>query len=935
MKKMYFITFILMVLFTGNLLFSENITLLKINNLPRNIAPNDAVLINNTLMENLLDLNSLMNNSYVSSTTLEKWVNTKIEMINATNTNTRVIGKRTVRPKKLRPINLNRLAPTVLKAVNSYVTINGILLVNFISKVKKDKTGTINITFTLYNSLGLKIATSVATVPLNMIQDNLYMSQKIKEAVITAYNMWPRYYYALKDTGAVNFSFSPRSAKVYIKMIDKILGSGKNDGIPFGSYTVLVSASNYVTLLTNLTLSSKTMNFKAVLKKFNPASLQPGAPPSGNLYLDADYPNAKFTIIEDGISGRVPMLLTNLRANEKTVVFDETPDYALKNMKVTVRENDTVYESAKLAKKGSGFKLVCNVDGASVVLDREIVGTVANGSFSMNVPAGLHVITVMKDKFEAVRTNITMTSESKEEISVTMNPKKVPGIVITPQSDKIPVYVSDVQAGTTPASLNLDRSDNYRFVLAGTNMGFYNTETNLGWDWKSDNNLLVILKPLYGDARIATTPDNVSVAVDNYYRGKSGSNGVLVLYQLPSKIIKLRAEKDGFRTFTTNVYIFPNIENSFSVSLKEAPAKAFVTTSPEKEFEVFVNGDYVGISGEGVISLEFGSVTIKARKRGFKTVSTNIVASNRNPIVINFATSPGMGEEEFVEQVSAVYREGMILVDNYDLDGAVKKFTEAKGLIDGSGLEDLPSVMELTEKINFQLKRYSMLSQVNELEDTGDLYMDKENYDDAIKNYQDAVALLDKSEIIKINQNVKERRKAIFQKYKKAERLKIKPVKWWPMMTRNWSGFGFDIIVSDISRYGPTVTLQKLNLPAYFKARWNFLPIMGIQIGGMYNFWYMNPKLYAIEKYLPYAFMFGANLRLPLLPSWSFFGEYNFTVADFSTFNVIENATIDIGIDLKFGWFGVKLMYEMGFTSNFNYIHHGFGGGFTVWLTEE
>lgn len=935
MKKLSFLLVFLSILAVNSSVFGENITLLKINALPKNINLNDAVTINNAVMENLLDMNQLLNNSYINSMTLEKWVNTKIEMINATNTNRIVVAKRTLMPKKLRTISLKSLAPTVLKTVNKYVTINGILLVNFISKIKTDGTGTINITFTLYNNLGLKIAASVATIPLNRIQDSVYLSLMIKEAVITAYNIWPRYYYNTKETGSVTFNITPRKAKVYFKLLDRSMTRGKNDKIPYGSYNVLVSASNYITLLTNLTLSTKSMSFKAVLQKFNPASLQPGAPPVGNLYLDADYPNAKFTIIEDGISGRVPALLTNIRATERTIVFDETPEYALKNMKVNIKENDTIYEIANLAKKGSGFNLICNVDGAVVILDKEIIGTVSNGSFSVNAPSGLHVITVVKDKFEPVRTNMTLTVERKEEINITMNPKKVPGLVITPQSDSIPVYVDNVRMGTTPASINLDRTDNYRFLISGTNMGFYNLDTNMGWDWNKDNNLLAILKPLYGDARIFVTPEDSSVAIDGYYRGKAGSNG-LMLYQVPSKVIKLRAEKDGFRTFTTNVYIIPNIENQFSVVLKEAPAKAYVTTSPEKGFDVFVNGDFVGISGEGVISLEFGGVTIKARKRGFKTLITNIVASNRNPIVINFTTSPGMGEEEFVEEVSAVYREGMILVDNYDLDGAVKKFTEAKGLIDGSGLEDLPSVMELTEKINFQLKRYSTLSQVKELEDTGDLYMDKENYDEAIKNYQDAVGLLDKSEIIKINQSVQEMRKAIFQKYKKAERLKIKPVKWWPMMTRNWSGFGFDLGIADISRRGPTVLKTYINLPSYFKARWNFLPIMGIQIGGMYNFWYpVNLSTTIQEKFLFYALLFGANLRLPLLPSWAFFGEYNFAVSDFSTFNVLENGIIDVGFDLKFGWFGVKLFYEIGFKSNFSVIHHGFGGGVTLWLTEE
>lgn len=916
--------------------FAENIILLRTSAMPRTLDAASAADISGAVLENLHDSADILNARYITVPTLEKWVNTKIETINATNTNMIVVRKRMLRPRKIRPVSLRAIAPTTLKTINRYVKLGGVLLVGFNYTGKKTGPATVNITFTLYNNLGLKISSAVAPVPVSLMADRGAVNRRIKEALITVFNLWARYDYQQKISGVLNVNLMPRAAKASFKTLNRVMSSGRNNDVPYGSYVVLVSAPGYVTLLTNVAVTAKVQSFRATLQRFNPASLQPGAPPVGNLYVESDYPNAKFTVLEENITARTPALLTNMPASERTIVFDETPDYYLRKYKTAIAANDTVYEIIRLERKGSGFRVLCNVEGANVVMDRDMVGVVSNGRFEFNAPSGLHGITVMKDRFESFRTNLTLSAGETIEMTANLTPRKVPGLVISAQSDGAEVLVDFTPKGVTPAALSLDPSENYKFILAGTNVGYYNFDTNMPWAWNRDNNLLAVLRPLYGDIRVFSAPDDVSVAIDDLYRGKTTASG-LALYQLPAKIVKLRLEKEGYRPLVTNVYLAPNVESKFTFVLKEAPGRLFITTSPEKGFDVFLNGDFVGLSGAGVVSSEFGAVHIRLKKRGFKTIQTNIGVSNSTPVVLNFSTEPGTGVDEFMDSVIAVYRQGMILVEMEDLDGAVKQFRIAKEMIENSGQDDQEEVKEMLEKVVFQLKRYGVLAEVNDLVDTGDLNMDKELYDLAIQNYGDAVTLLDKSEIIKINQKVKELRKLVHNKLKRAERLKIKPEKYWPKMTRNWSGVSFDLMAADISQYGTTVYASKMNLPLYFRVHWTFLPIMGINVGGMYNFLYLNPSLRRTtdERYLFYALTFGADLRLPLLPSWAFFAEYNFVVSDFSTFNVTENATINGGFDLKFGYFGVKLFYNACLSQNFRRIHHGFGLGFSVWITEE
>ncbi len=1005
MKNMAALTVIILFL-SMSFCFSENLTLLSIGAMPKGITASDGSQINSSILENLQDQNDLLNNIYIKNNVLEAWVNGKINSINSTNTNIIIKGKNKIIPKKIPAVSLKNISPALLKNINSYVKLDNILTVSLASAAAKNAPQTVTLNFVLQDGQGKKISSSSCVITMNRLKDSVFMNKTIKEALVSLYNLWARYYYIPKKTGSVILSVIPKNTDISIKSLDKKMNNGKNDQLPIGTYAMVLSLSNYNTLITNISINEKPLTYKITLQKISMKTNDTGVIKTGSIFIDADIPNAKFLIVEDGVSERIPYLATNLSIGQKTIIFDETMEYSYKKVNTEVKENNTVYEFTKLVKKGSGFKMACNIDGAYVIMNKEIAGIVSNGTFEYSGLAGLYGLTIMKDKYAAVRTNITLKSDSIENITISLQPKKIPGIIVTPQINGADVFRDNKKTGITPFYLYSEDTDNISLQIAATNLGFNNVSTNMPWRWTSENNILFYMNPLFGDIKITTLPDDAAVTIESAYRGKT-TGGSLLVRDLPAKTIKVRIEKPGYKITSTNIYIAPNIENQYNFTLKEAPAKAFITSNPEKGFEVYVNGEYAGMSGESTIPMEFGKINIRLKKRGFKSIITNIEVNTKQTLDLNFTSTPGIGEDEFAENLLQQLNVINSLIENNDFDKAVSNTQSVLKTIEVSEYSDIDAVKDVQIKIEAKAK---WLNEIGKIDDTialGDGSVNRQDYDSALKNYEDAMSLIvqtgasesgyfaeklkdlqakidtlkkkqsdqeqsseakkllskinpiiadgdscsDRGEYaqagekytealklidvsnLKDNQTVKLSRERLEKKAKKAAELSKVRDDWWPKMTRNWDGASLDFLGGFISSSGVSFDSSKLNIPAYFRLGIHIIPFFGISLGGMYNFTYSSLK--SSEQYALYAVTAGAILRIPVMAQLSLFGEYNFALSDFSTFNIMDKGIVNAGADIKFGFFGIKLFYELGYSSSFQKMYQGLGAGISFWFTEE
>ncbi len=1004
LKKFKIIILLILLTLFQSVIYSETSVFLSFSPIPKGISNSDGDFLNSSVMENLQDLNDLLNNIYIKSDTLEKLANTKIDEINSTNTNVTIVNKKPVNPKKLPSIVLKPFNPAALKTLNAYVRLDSILVVNYTLNAAKGSPTNISINFTLQNNQGVKTASSAAIISQTKFMDTGYLNATIKKSIIDLYNLWNRYYYLPKKFGSVTFNILQKNAEIKIGSLNLKLVNGKNDKLPYGSYLTVITASNYQTLITNIIISDKTPVYKLSLITNKTAANTASA--LGNLLIDSDFPNAKFIIVEDDISGLTPMTLTNIKIGEKTVVFDETPEYEFKKMNTTVKENDTTYEFINLIKKGSGFRIECNSDDTLVILDKDIVGTVSNGIFDYSSSPGLHGLTFIKDKYEALRTNINLKADSNENIKINLIPKNIAGYIVTPQVDGVEVLNNSQSIGFTPAIIYLQETNNISLNLVATNSGFNNLMINMPWKWGSDNNYTAVLKPLFGDLKIITSQDDVSVVVENSFKGKASTNGISLL-DIPSRRIKLRLEKDGYKTINTNIYISPNIENKYNFELKEAPSKAFITSSPEKGLDIFINGEYSGVSGEGVVSIEMGKLNIKLKKKGFKTIQTNIDVTGKESLILNFSTVPGVGEDEFIENINESYSQALKLLDKNSFDNALSNFISIKSNIQSSDYKDLVSIKDIADKIDVKIKWLNALGGINDLISAGDESYTRDDLDASELSYENAIKLMDSSgalensfysekkkdlefkienikkgkedketadqarqfiskinpviyesdklaenfqftqaiekynEALKMiddfplkdNQKLKDSRERIEKRLKRAQLQAKERDVWWPKMVRNWTGLSFDVMGSMISSPGMSFDSKLLNIPVFARLGIHIAPVFGLTFGGMYNVSYGSSDL--TNKYAPYAVMAGAILRVPIFPQLSAFGEYQLLLSDFQSFNLIQYGIVNIGVDAKSTWIGIKVFYQLAFASSYQVLFNGLGLGISFWITEE
>ncbi|MFN4215885.1 MAG: PEGA domain-containing protein [Brevinematales bacterium] len=1057
--------FVMMLLFLPLFLWGETITLVSLGAKPKGMEDGPYQILLNQVVFNLNDVNDVLNNVYLPVPLAVEWANSIINEINRTNTNLVVVKGKVVTPSKIQPLKIAPFSQAFFKSLSNYIRFQQALDIGFTVAGN-----TYTITFSWYQSLAsVKPVIQKVTIPSSLLTNLVAMNTLLKENIIALFNQWERYYYQPEVKGKITLSLVPSTAKniQLISLPSVIFKPGQNE-LPLGSYPLLVMADGYDPFFTNISVgfnpSTYVIRLVATKKILGAAEERP----KGHLFLNADYPGAFFLILEDGIQGRTPFFMTNILAGTKTVIFEETENYKMKQYTFNLQPNVLNMQTVSLSRKGTSFVIKCSQEGANVIVNRRKVGVIQNGIFETQVTSGLNLITVIKDGYLPFRTNIIF-KEEQQTMTVDLQARPVVGMIISTPEKGLTVIVDGKRRIKTPAPLWLTETPRLGLEFLGTNFGYMNVSTNVEWSSSRFNIVIAQLSPIFGDLSISTQPEDAYVVVNGLLRGKT-SMGVLDVTTLPARNTTIRIEKEGYKTLTTNIYIQPNLRNMLSLKLKDAPAKLFVSTVPEKGFEAYVNGDFVGYSSSNVFSVEMGNVELKLNKRGFRTIVTNLSVNSQQTLVLTFVSTPGVGEDDVFDSSFFFLQEALdaagqndffsassnfalalstirtseyasfqklrkleneilfakkelgdnILVadlyldvyTNYnywnlvaekgDISNAVLQFKQLVAKIDASRLTNNP-LPELRSTIRKSYALYGwkqIEGEVIGIVAAGDTASQNENYEDALKYYNralsmikeidafeneqlsntyidiemkqrtaankkaekelagDAKVLLDSltsmvyeadrkaengqyAEALKIYQNIlakidaspfkdynviKEQRNRVEKRIDNVKKQKQKSDVWWPKMVRNWSGMSISGFYSGIEsqsfQFG-----SEMNHMVRAQIGIHPFPLLQLSLGGMYN---ATPHFYA-----PYALAFGGGLRIPLLAQWSFFADTQVLWSDFIVFDIAKYDITDIGMDIKFGWFGLRLAYTFGWQDYFNTSKQGISAGLTFWFTEE
>ncbi|MCX7821205.1 MAG: PEGA domain-containing protein [Brevinematales bacterium] len=739
MKKVIF-SLIMFVVF-ASVLSAEDITMVYFNPVAKGFPVDLLSYVSNETIANLNDMSDVLGNIFLPSSIIEQWVNLKINEINQTNTNFVLVKGKKVPPKKIPTLVIKSATPALINQINPYVKLNNIISINFsLLKPAKGSQTFLNITFILVTPSQVKLTPINLQIPLEMVSNQQYLNKEIKEALVTCFNFWDRFYYTKARNGSISFSITPKEALIEIPSLNMKLRNGTTPNIPVGRYIALIKATNFVTIVTNIEVAEKPVNYKINLVKLPPRV--EGAPLLGSLYVDSDFPGAKFLIIEDGITGETPMLINNLKAEEKTIIFDETVNYTLKQVKVKLQADDITYTFVNLDRKGNKISILSTNEGALVVVDRKIVGRIENNSFNYQGTVGLHSLTLLQDKYVALRTNFTLESGVLKKLDINLSKKKINGFFITPQGS-VPVFSEKTEVGLTPASFAFYENEKLPIEFRATNYGYNILLTNVNWNWRNLNVVYTMLNPLYGDIRVFSEPLDANVFVEGSYKGKTIEGG-LSLFSIQAKKTKVRIEKDGYKPINTNIYIAPNVENQFKFTLREAPVKVYITTLPDKGFDIYVNDEWSGVSGETIIPFELGKSTIKINKRGYKTVLMTVDLKEKTSTNLIVKVEQGISEEEFIENISNSF---LTMEEYWKQKLYTKSIDECNsviGKIKGSEYQYLKEAQEI--KKNFEAKlgwliqvtnMYQLINQAVEFENLQD-------YKNALAGYEEAFSILSK-----------------------------------------------------------------------------------------------------------------------------------------------------------------------------------------------
>ncbi len=745
MKKALEILFAaLIVLSSTHMPYAESTIMVVNQDLPKGyekvISPDLGNFVKSSLVYSLNDLSEVFSTyNFVTPQLLERWYNSLIDIINQTNTNVIVVGKKKVTPKKLSPISLAKINPKVLKDLANVITsFKGYITISY----KVAQSG-INISYTLFNENNAKVKSTSLGIPLSKLSDTNFVLLSVKEKLVDLMNVWTSYYYDPLRVGELTINITPatavKSSRISLKPSDIALARGKNT-VPEGNYLLIVEAQNFEVFLTNITIlpnSKQTLKITLSPKKTPTQDIVP----MGTLYLDSDVKNVSFIIAEGNIFGKTP-ILTNVVAGTKNIIFQETEQTRVKNVSIEVKPDQFNYVFVNMDRKGGGVRISTD-PGAYISIDRKLLGITSDGNFSQNLSRGLHIITIFKHGYEPFRTNVNITTDTPLEIKAKLQPRKVPVFVVTPQVTGASVKIQEKVVAKTPSKVLLTSGIPSTINVLAQRVGFTDGAVEITPKLETLNESLIVLSPLYGDLLVISEPPDALVKIDGVVRGKTQLDG-FILRTIPSKDTEIEIRKEGYRAIKTNVYIAPNVQNAFNFKLTEAPIKVFFNTLGAGAVDIYVNEEYYGNTQEGVISMPTGNLNVKIVKRGFKTMYTNFSFPEKidSIVLANTTLEPGLSEIEVIETLNQNLEKIDLALSNNDFLSISTLIEDSKKLVNSTGYTNSKQVLQVRDLISKKEKELGPDITFAILNFKADKVINEANLQKEAGNYSNSVEIL-------------------------------------------------------------------------------------------------------------------------------------------------------------------------------------------------
>lgn len=147
---------------------------------------------------------------------------------------------------------------------------------------------------------------------------------------------------------------------------------------------------------------------------------------------------------------------------------------------------------------------------------------------------------------------------------------------------------------------------------------------------------------LTGTLSLAVSPPGSTVSIDNVTTGVVSQSGIMTLRSVNSGNRMVKVTLPGYKDSLQQVYVEPNLETKLRIQLSPVTTGTLDITSTPSGAEVLINGSPYGITPVNIPDLENGSYTVGLSLPGYQGAQSEVIlnAGQRVPVSINLQPIP-------------------------------------------------------------------------------------------------------------------------------------------------------------------------------------------------------------------------------------------------------------------------------------------------------
>ncbi len=272
------------------------------------------------------------------------------------------------------------------------------------------------------------------------------------------------------------------------------------------------------------------------------------------------------TVLIDGAEiGAVPLMTAHPAGDYEITVTAPGYDPFVKTISVTA--NKKVVVKASLEYNAGSIALTVSPDGASVMLDGELVGTTPDVDLSV-VHAGSHKLIITKPGFDPYARTVTV--ERRRELAIDVALEANAGVLIVETKPAgASIHIDGEWVGSTPlTSVEIPLGlHNLRLTLDGYADKIFAANVELGEETRIEH----AFREERGGLKISPTPPDAEITLDHYPLG----SGEMELTSLEPGVHTVRLSAPGYMDYSEEVLI----KEGKTTTLRTAMVQGGVTSS--------------------------------------------------------------------------------------------------------------------------------------------------------------------------------------------------------------------------------------------------------------------------------------------------------------------------------------------------------------------